>query len=267
MVNTISFMTANYVARQLGYHMTGDWMQGQNAVEAWFAPADTYTARLEAYLADVAGMGFTALDLWMPLLDESWATEDRIAAAVGLLKKHNLQVVSLAGGFGSTRQQFEHICRIANAVGAPILGGGTSLLTEDRSFLVDTLKKHGLKLGIENHPEKNSAEIRTTVGDGGDGTIGACVDTGWFGTYDYDAATALEELADVLLHVHLKDVRAVGGHDTCRFGEGVVPIHDCVKTLQRVGYTGAISIEHEPHDFDPTEDVKASYAILKSWLA
>jgi hypothetical protein len=56
---------------------------------------------------------------------------------------------------------------------------------------------------------------------------------------------------------------AAGGHVTCRFGKGVVPIQKCVETLQRLGYTGAISVEHEPEHFDPTEDCKATLRLLR----
>ena len=88
------------------------------------------------------------------------------------------------------------------------------------------------------------------------------------GTHGYDAAAAIEELAAHLLHVHLKDVRAVGEpHLTCRWGEGVVPIEECVRTLRRLGYEGAIAVEHEPYDADPTEDVRAMRAELERWLA
>jgi sugar phosphate isomerase/epimerase len=97
--------------------------------------------------------------------------------------------------------------------------------------------------------------------------VGVCLDTGWFGTHGYDGAQAIEELAPRLFHIHLKDVRAVGGHDTCRYGEGVVDIRDCVETLKRIGYGGAISIEHEPDLFDPTDDIRSSYEMLKGWLA
>ena len=58
--------------------------------------------------------------------------------------------------------------------------------------MVGKLKEYGLKLGIENHPEKNPGELLAKIGDGGEGTIGAAVDTGWFGTHSYDAAKALE---------------------------------------------------------------------------
>ena len=68
-----------------------------------------------------------------------------------------------------------------------------------------------------------------------------------------------------MLHVHLKDVRAVGEpHETCRWGEGIVPIERCVRTLQRIGYAGAIAVEHEPETFDPTDDVRAMRAAARA---
>jgi sugar phosphate isomerase/epimerase len=153
----------------------------------------------------------------------------------------------------------------AHALGTSIIGGNIPLLETDRAATIQILRKHQVRLGVENHPEKNAAEIIARIGDG-EGQIGACVDTGWFGTYGYDASKALEELKPYLVHIHLKDVGAPGGHETCRFGEGCVGIEHCVKTLKRIGYTGPISIEHEPELFDPTEDVRASYALLQQWL-
>jgi sugar phosphate isomerase/epimerase len=266
-MNTISFMTANYCARAVGWNMTEGWMQGQNATDAHFKPLDTYARRFEEYLTDIKAMGFDALDLWLPLLNPVWATEDHVRLAVDLLHTHGLTVVSLAGGFGNTREEFERVCQIAAAVGAPVLGGGTGLASSDRAFMVDTLKQYGLKWGFENHPEKTPAEILEKIGGDEGGVVGVCVDTGWFGTQGYDAPKGLEELAHRLVHVHLKDVKTAGGHETCRFGEGVVGIEACVQTLRRIGYTGALSVEHEPEHFDPTDDIRASYALLRQWLA
>src|SRR5690606_4917973 len=108
----------------------------------------------------------------------------------------------------------------------------------------------GLVLGVENHPETDPAALRARLGEPHD-RIGVTIDTGWFATQGYDAARAIEELADVLLYVHLKDVRAAGSHDTCRFGEGVVPLERCIEALRRIGYGGALCVEHEPETFDP----------------
>ena len=41
-MNTISFMSANYVARQVNYQMTEGWMQGDAAPNAYFRPLDTF---------------------------------------------------------------------------------------------------------------------------------------------------------------------------------------------------------------------------------
>jgi sugar phosphate isomerase/epimerase len=116
------------------------------------------------------------------------------------------------------------------------------------------------------------------MGEGDEDVIGAVVDTGWFGTQRYDAAEAIAALKGRLFHIHLKDVKErrkepTGfqlidmGHETCRLGAGIVPVERCVKTAIRDGYTGPISIEHEPEDYDPSEDARASLLLLKSMLS
>jgi L-ribulose-5-phosphate 3-epimerase len=265
MNNTVSFMSANYVAREVGYHMTGGWGQGDKATSEHFRPVGTFGERFEEVLRDVRALGFSAIDVWTAHLSPTWATPAHLETARALLDDYGFTVPSLAGWFGATPEEFAATCRVAEALSCPVLGGSTSVLEKDRAFVLETLRASGLELGLENHPEKTPQELREKIGDGA-GLVGAAVDTGWFGTQGYDAAHALEELADVLVHVHLKDVLEVGTHDTCRFGAGVVPIRECVETLKRVGYTGAISIEHEPELFDPTDDVAASLGMLREWL-
>lgn len=266
-MNLISFMSANFVARQLHYTMPlHQWMVGDRATQDYFRPVETFRERFAALLAEVQAMGFSAIDIWLAHLHPSWASDEHIALARDLLAQHGLQVVSLAGGFGNTQEEVEAGCRLANALGTTVLGGSSGLLKSDRSLLVSILQTHGVQLGIENHPEKTPQELLEKIGDGGNGTIGAAVDTGWFATQGFDTVLALAELRQHLVHIHLKDVRAVGGHESCRLGKGVANIERCVETLQRIGYTGAISIEHEPEQFDPTEDVRASLRLLRRWL-
>jgi sugar phosphate isomerase/epimerase len=95
---------------------------------------------------------------------------------------------------------------------------------------------------------------------------GATVDTGWFGTQGYDAARAIEELGERVVHVHLKDVFEVGQHRTSGYGHGVVPLERCVDALARNGYAGAISIEHEPDDHDPSDEIREARVLLEGWL-
>jgi sugar phosphate isomerase/epimerase len=66
----------------------------------------------------------------------------------------------------------------------------------------------------------------------------------------------------------LKDVFQVGERrfESCRYGRGIVPLERCVYLLLESGYQGGFSIEHEPHNFDPREDVQASFKMLKGWM-
>jgi L-ribulose-5-phosphate 3-epimerase len=265
MANAVSFMSANYVAREIGFRMA-DWGEGDRAANAWYAPIETYRERLDDLLSTVAGLGFDSIDLWTAHLNPAWATEAHVATARDLLAGHGLRVISLAGGFGGTVEEFEASCRVAVALGRPILGGSTGAWQKDRAGVIAGLERHDLRLGFENHPEKSPDEVLALIGDAGE-RVGATVDTGWFGTQGYDAARAISELGDRVLHVHLKDVREAGAHRTCRYGDGIVPIEGCVRALEAMGYRGAISIEHEPEDYDPTPEVVANADLLRGWLA
>lgn len=265
-MNAISFNTANFVARQLNWRMTEGWLQGDRAAQDWFRPKGDFGERFGAMLDEVVGLGFDALDLWLAHLHPDWASAEHIALAREALAVRGLRVTTLAGGFGDTRETFLASCRIAQAVGARVLGGGAGVLARDRIWVVDTLGARGLRLGLENHPEKNPRALRDRIGDGA-GVIGAMVDTGWFGTQGYDAAAAITELRDALFGVHLKDVLAAGAHHTCRFGQGIVPLRACVRALRQIGYADPLSIEHEPEQGDPRPDVAASAALVRAWLA
>lgn len=266
-MTTISFMTANYVARQLDYHMTKGWMEGDDATNAYFAPLETYEERFTALLAEIKSLGFTAIDLWLGHLNWRWATDAHVAIANRALHEAGLPVVSLAGGFGDTPAEFEAACRMANKLGVKILGGNTGLLADDRPTLAALARTYGVRFGYENHPEHNTAAMLAKIGAGNEDVIGFCVDTGWFGTHSYDAPQALREVAPRLFHVHLKDVLAPGAHETCRYGEGCVPIEACVRTLKELGYAGGISIEHEPDLHSPNDDCVANLAMVKRWSA
>jgi L-ribulose-5-phosphate 3-epimerase len=109
--------------------------------------------------------------------------------------------------------------------------------------------------------------VLETVGPEDAGTLGVTIDTGWFGTQGYPADDAVRALRGRLRHVHLKDVRAAGTHETCGFGKGVVPLRAVVQALAEIGYTGVLSVEHEPELFGPGTDLAAARRQLDGWLA
>src|SRR4051794_8553762 len=116
-------MSANFLAKESGYALTDGWMAGDRATNARFAPLENFEALFGALLSQIREMGFSALDLWTAHLNPVWATAEHITIARQLLVQHQLQVISLAGAFGDTRDDFLAACRLAAALEAPLLGG------------------------------------------------------------------------------------------------------------------------------------------------
>ena len=259
-MNTITFMTANYVARETDYAMR-DWGHGHYSTEDAFAPVETFPERFDALIAEVHALGFRAIDLWSAHLSPEWASDAHIEGALAALVRHGVSLASYATGINLANA--EQVCSVASALGAPVVTGP---FAGDVEALAPVLERHAVRLGIENHPERTPTELLDKITRGGP-MVGATVDTGWWGTHRYDPAQAIEELAGTILHVHLKDVLAHGAHETCRWGAGVVPIDACVRTLLRLGYDGPLSVEHVPSTFDPSDELRAMRTELEGWLS
>jgi hypothetical protein len=58
-MTVVSFMTANFVARELAWRMN-DWGEGDRATPAAFQPEATYRDRLASLLDEARGLGLAA---------------------------------------------------------------------------------------------------------------------------------------------------------------------------------------------------------------
>ena len=257
----IAYMTANEVARETGWAMHG-WGHGDRATNEAFAPLETFGERFDALLGRVRSLGFDAIDLWGAHLSPEWATDEHVAVAQEALSQHELAVATYGTWVGPSNVR--RACELARALGTQVIGAGFS---GDARELAPVLRQHGVVLAIENHPERAPADVLEKIHASG-GAMAATVDTGWWGTQGYDAARAIEELWPHVAHVHLKDVFHEGEpHETCAWGEGIVDIEACVRALRRLGYAGAYTVEHEPEDHDPSEQIRAMRERLEGWLA
>src|SRR5581483_3628177 len=251
---------ANFVARETGYAMHG-WGHGDRLTNEVFAPLETYAERFDALLVDIRALGFSTIDLWGAHLNPDWATDAHVEAAVAALERHGIGVSTYATWVGPSN--IERACELTRALGTSLIGAGFS---GDAAALAPALERYGVRLAIENHPEQTPSEVLAKIEHGGE-RFGATVDTGWWGTQGYDAARAIAELGGHVWHVHLKDVLSLGEpHETCCYGEGIVPLQECVRALQRLGYAGAIAVEHEPETFDPSDELRAMREELETWL-
>jgi sugar phosphate isomerase/epimerase len=250
---TLSFMGANYVAAELGYGAADEWGPFDEATNAAFEPIATFEERFDAVAGRISAAGFDVLDLWLAHLNWRWATPRHVEIVLETLDRHGLTVASLAGNFGATAADLDQACALANALGVDLLGGMGAVLGIERDDAVAILRERGVRFGWENHPERSPAEVLELLGDADD-VLGAAVDTGWWATWGFDPADAIEALSARLFHVHLKDIERAGEHTTCPHGSGVVDIDECVDVLVEAGYDGVMSIEHEPYDHDPTDE-------------
>jgi sugar phosphate isomerase/epimerase len=260
MTSTIVCMTANYVARETGFAMHG-WEHGDRLTNEAFAPLETFPERIDALLADIAALGFDTIDLWGAHLHPSWATDAHVEAAREALDRYGVSVATYAHWVGPG--DVARACELALGIGTTVIAGGFS---GDPAALAPELERNGVRLAVENHAERTPAEVLAKIEDGGP-MFAATVDTGWWGTQGYDAARAIEELDGHVAHVHLKDVLMPHEpQETCRWGDGIVPIRECLDTLRGLGYAGAIAVEHEPGKRDPSDDIRVMRAELMEWL-
>ena len=274
---SLSFITANFVARQTDWRMT-QWSQGDSATNAWFAPLETYPARLEAMLLEIKALGFSSIDLWAAHLHYRWATLQHVEIAKALLAKHSLIVRSYPAWVPGDATDLHAACRLCAALDIPMIAGHIELVAKDRAAAVAILREHGVAYAIENHQEKSIAEIRVRLGEGDEDVIGVALDTGWCATRNWDALAGVRELYPRIFAVHLKDVKAPRaektghefidmGHETCRLGDGVVPVRDVLRELRERGFRGPVSIEHEPEEFNPTQEIREGRDRAEQWWA
>jgi len=265
-MRSISFISANFVGRALGYPggWVGDWMKFDAATLA-AAPAE----QLDPIAKEVAAEGFRNIDLWTAHCHWQQHSAQAAERVREICAANNLNLTSYVGGFeAENREDVEKLFRSMNRLGAPMFAGMSwGLPDEQRAAVIDDVaSEYNIKWAHENHPEKSPQEMLTKIGNGRYRNCGIALDTGWCGTQGLDALEAAKAVREFLFIVHLKDVTAAGGHDTCVLGDGIVPVEKVVRFLVDTNWQGTIGIEHEPFDRDPMPEIRTSLRRLKQWL-
>ena len=260
----ISFITANFVGRALDYNLKPfDWGQADEATQRLFH-GGSFEEEFSEIMRIISDAGFKMIELWTAHLNYKKATQELIRKAKQILKNLNLSVYSYAGGFGNSEEEIEKSFQLAQVMGAKVLAGSLNEKLLDRAYSL--CREYKIRLAFENHPDRETPEkIKELIGDRKD-WFGACVDTGWFATFNIDAREAVRELGKSVFHLHLKDIKAAGAHETCTLGDGIVNIPAVISALREISYDGYLSIEHEPEYYDPMEEVKKSLDRLGEWL-
>ena len=249
-----AFNTANLVARVSGYrYQPSQWMdQHQKTIAA------TDEAAWRAICKEIAAAGFKAVEVWEAHAAPESLDEAKARLWRRILDDSGLTPVAYAGGL---RPETLRMCQW---LGIPHVDGGLRDNTPEKATTL--CREHGIRFNVENHPEKGAAEILAKIGGGND-WLGVCIDTGWLGSQGAPGPATIKACAPFVRHVHIKDVKAAGKHDTCPLGEGSADVAGCLAALREVKYAGWYSWEDEPEDRNPMDSAVRNREWIEKRLA
>ncbi|MHC4713391.1 MAG: sugar phosphate isomerase/epimerase family protein [Planctomycetota bacterium] len=259
----LSYVTANLIGQPSGFSGDTDWGKLDAAMIS-----ETTPETFRAICRKVKGMGFDGIEIYTghcSYLDRDVDFAKAIAEVCG---EEGLAVVGYAGGFGrpdGTREDFKRTFAMCKALGAALMTGGIAG-PPDWSLCAEMLREEGLIIAYENHPETTPEEILAKIGPYED-VIKVGLDTGNLAAQGGDALEAAKKLLPFIAHLHLKDVREVGAHNTVAVGKGVAKAREALLYLVQHGYDRWATIEHEPFDRDPDPEVAESLKAVQTWLS
>lgn len=152
--------------------------------------------------------------------------------------------------------------------------------------IMDAFQKLGIKFGLEVHPTEIAFDIasaqRALEAIGYHPAFGFNYDPSHFGYQGVDYVKFIDKFADQIVHVHMKDASwsdvpveagVFGGHtdfgDPRRFwdfssvGRGNINFEKIIRALNRIGYSGPLSVEWEDGGMDRERGATESCAFVK----
>lgn len=98
-----------------------------------------------------------------------------------------------------------------------------------------------------------------------DAGMGICLDIGHNLRYGSDSLHDLKRYASRVFDIHLKDVTAASkAGKAAEVGRGIIDMPQFVRTLRKVGYTGAVSLEYEKDMSDPFIGIAESIGYFRA---
>lgn len=254
----LSCVTASYVADLLDYPGEIDWaLASRKIIQA------PLLETLDSILERLAPARLDGLELWYPHVWPARLTPALASAVRKRLAARGLVCSACAGGVtypASDAYAAEEALQTAVLLRAPTIAA--HLPPGVAARLGPLCAAYGVRVGYENGHDKDSADMLRAMA-GSNEWIGAALDTGNLAAQGGDPVRAVRELGEQIIHVHFKDVPAVGSHDCVELGTGIVDVAGVIRELKACRYDGWLSIEVETMDRDPTGEILASAETLR----
>lgn len=198
------------------------------------------------------------------------SSPEQIKEAAAKVKEAGLDLYGGGVIYMSNEAQVNQAFEYAKAAGMRVIIGvpQPKLLP-----LVDKkVKEYDIKVAIHNHgPGDKTYPVPATVYENIkdlDKRIGLCNDIGHTIRAGVDPAASIEQFADRLYDIHIKDVTAAdpkGG--AIEVGRGVINIPQVIRTLVKINYTGIVSFEYEKSENDPLPGLAESVGYVRGVMA
>ena len=196
--------------------------------------------------------------------------KETIQKAVALCKQKG---VTLYGGgviYMKTKAEVDQAFDYAKTAGMGMIIGVPNHDLLD--YVESKVKKYDIKLAIHNHGPGDlvypSAESAYILIKNRDKRMGLCIDIGHTKRIGRDPEQDLKDYFDRVFDMHIKDVtKAEKEGATCIIGRGVINFPSFMKSVDKLGYKGTLSLEYEAEGKDPLPGMMESFGYVKGIMA
>lgn len=194
------------------------------------------------------------------------ASDDEIAAFHAKLKSKGVTGYAVGPIYMKSEAAVDQAFAYAKRVGVKLIVGVPNY--ELLPYVDKKVKEYDFNYAIHIHgPDikeyPNAKDVIDNV-QNLDPRIGMCLDIGHDTRAGFNPADDLKKYYKRVFDIHIKDVTAAGKEGrTCEMGRGVIDIPAFVKTLRKVKYAGACSLEFEKAMKDPLAGLAESIGYFK----
>jgi sugar phosphate isomerase/epimerase len=199
------------------------------------------------------------------------AKPEVIADTVAKAKAAGIDIYGCGVVYMSKPEEVTRTFEYAKAAGMRVIVGGPS--PELLPMVNEAVKKYDIRVAIHNHgpgdkryPQPRDAyeKIKTL-----DPRIGLCIDVGHTARGGENPGEVIEQFADRLYDVHMKDVFAATKEgDTIEMGRGVIDVPRMARALLKIRYSNIVSFEFDVSNADdPLPGLAESIGYFRGVLA
>jgi inosose dehydratase len=198
------------------------------------------------------------------------AKPEVIADALSKAKAAGIDIYGCGVAYMHDADNVKKTFEYAKAAGMRVIVGVPS--AEMLPLVNEKVQEYDIRVAIHNHGpnDKNYPRVVDAYEKlkGLDRRIGLCIDIGHTVRIGDDLNSVVEQFADRLFDIHIKDETAATpeGHPL-EIGRGVIDIPGFLRTLVKVGFSGKVSFEYEKDGDDPLPGLAESVGYVRGVLA